>query len=405
MIYELYQAHADVVEPLRAVARFSAARLAAWRIDNEDIDIFGPVAAVSEILGHLKLTHSRPGYGIAAATVGNREVPVREEAADRTPFCTLLHFRKDLAVAQPRVLLVAPLSGHFATLVRDTIRVMLADHDVYVTDWHNARDVSLAHGRFGLDEYTEHLIRFLERLGPGAHMVAICQPSVPAMAATAIMAQEHNAAAPRTMTLMAGPIDTRVNPTKVNEFATRRPIGWFEQHLISAVPFRFNGAFRRVYPGFLQLAGFLSMNLERHAKSFHELFNHLVKGEDDKAAAIRDFYDEYFAVMDLTAEFYLETVRRVFQEHDLPRGKLKIYDTLVEPRAIRHTALFTVEGERDDICAVGQTLAAHDLCTGIRPYMKRHHVQTGVGHYGVFAGRKWSSQIYPQLRDFIYSFE
>ena len=230
-------------------------------------------------------------------------------------------------------------------------------------------------------------MRSLEKLGPGAHIVAICQPSVPALSAVALMAQGSNPAQPSSMTLMAGPIDTRIAPTQVNEFAMKRPIEWFERNLISDVPFRFAGAFRRVYPGFLQLSGFMSMNLDRHLKSFQELYQHLVKGETEKAQAIRDFYDEYLAVMDVPADFYIETVRKVFQEHEMPLGKLEYRGTLIEPRAIRRTALFTVEGERDDICAVGQTLAAHDLCGGIRPYMKQHHVQTGVGHYGVFAGR------------------
>jgi poly(3-hydroxybutyrate) depolymerase len=315
-----------------------------------------------------------------------------------------LRFRKEIALEQPRVLLVAPLSGHFATLLRDTARTLLADHDVYITDWHNVRDVAMRHGRFGLDEYIEHLMRFLERLGPGAHLVAVCQPSVPALAAVALMAQAGNPAQPRSMTLMAGPIDTRVSPTKVNEFAEEWPIEWFELNLIGVVPLRFAGAFRRVYPGFVQLASFMSMNLDRHIKSFQEFYHHRVKGEDDKAEAIRTFYEEYFTVMDLAADFFLETVAKIFQEHALARGELTFRGTRIEPKAIRRTALFTVEGERDDICAVGQTLAAHDLCTGIRPYMKRHHVQTGVGHYGVFAGRKWHNQIYPQLRDFIHDF-
>jgi poly(3-hydroxybutyrate) depolymerase len=404
MIYQLYQAHSDMTEPVRAMARLAADKLSRFKMDHVDDGVFRKLSAAYELMSQLGLTHCRPSYGIDTVRVGNREVAVREEEADVTPFCTLLRFRKEIAAEQPRVLLVAPLSGHFATLLRETVRTMLPDHDVYITDWHNARDVAMGSGRFGLDEYIEHLIRFLEWLGPGAHLVAICQPSVPALAAAAAMAREGNPAQPRTMTLMAGPIDTRVNPTKVNEFAMNRPIQWFEQNLIGVVPFRFPGAFRRVYPGFVQLAGFMSMNLDRHIKSFHDFYQHRVKGETDKAEAIRAFYEEYFAVMDLPAEFYLETVAKIFQEHALPLGKLTFRGAPVEPKAIRRTALFTVEGERDDICAVGQTLAAHDLCTGIRPYTKRHHVQTGVGHYGVFAGRKWSGQIYPQLRDFIHDF-
>jgi polyhydroxyalkanoate depolymerase len=405
MIYQLYQAQTDMIEPFRAMARFAADRFAHFKGEGFEDALTRRMSAAYEIMGRTGVTHRRPSYGIASVRLGGSDVAVHQEAADVTPFCTLLHFRKEVAPAQSRVLLVAPLSGHFATLLRDTVRTMLPEHDVYVTDWHNSRDVSMHHGRFGLDEYIEHLMRFMETLGAGAHLVAICQPVVPALAAASLLAQDGSPAQPRSLTLMAGPIDTRINPTEVDEFATTHPLEWIDQTLIGMVPFRFAGAFRRVYPGFLQLAGFLSMNLERHLKSFHDLYQHLVKGETEQADAIRAFYEEYFAVMDLPAEFYLETVAKIFQDHELPLGKLTYRGVPIEPRAIRRTALFTIEGERDDICAVGQTLAAHDLCTGIRPYMKRHHVQTGVGHYGVFAGRKWSTQIYPQLRDFIHASE
>jgi polyhydroxyalkanoate depolymerase len=405
MIYQLYQAQSDMIEPLRAMARMAVDQLSHIRSHYFDNTVTRRLGAAYEIMSRTGLSHERPAYGIDTVRLGNRAVAVVEEAADVTPFCTLLHFRKPEAPPQARVLLVAPLSGHFATLLRDTVQTMLPEHDVYLTDWHNARDVATSHGRFGLDEYIEHLIRFLEKLGPGAHIVAICQPAVPALAAAALMAQDGNPAQPRSMTLMAGPIDARVNPTEVNDFATGRPLQWFEANLIGFVPFRFAGAFRRVYPGFLQLAGFMNMNLDRHLNSFSDLYQHLVKGETGKAEAIESFYREYFAVMDLPAEFYLETVAKIFQDHELPQGKLTCRGRLVDPGAIRRTALFTIEGERDDICAVGQTLAAHDLCTGIRPYRKRHHVQTGVGHYGVFAGKKWHNEIYPQLRDFIHESE
>ena len=343
----------------------------------------------------------RPPYGIDSVMVGNREVAVREEAADRTPFGTLLHFKKDIDQAQPRVLLIAPLSGHFATLLRATVRTMLAQHDVYITDWHNARDVAVAEGRFGFDEYIGHIVRFLETMGPGAHLVAVCQPCVAALVAAAVMAQADNPAQPRSMTLMAGPIDTRVNPTKVNDLAKSKPMAWFEKNLIATVPPRYAGGGRRVYPGFVQLAAFMSMNIERHLKAHQELYENLARGEEAKAAATKAFYDEYFAVLDLTAEFYLETVKLVFQEHALPLGALTYQDQKVEPTAIRRTMLFTVEGEKDDICAVGQTLAAHDLCTSLRPYRKRHHMQAGVGHYGVFSGRTWQNQIYPMVKNVI----
>jgi poly(3-hydroxybutyrate) depolymerase len=330
-------------------------------------------------------------------------VPVRDEAVLVTPFATLLRFAKEHDVVQPRVLVVAPLSGHFATLLRGTVQTMLPDHDVYITDWHNARDVSLEHGRFGFDEYVDHLIRFLETMGPGAHLVAVCQPCVAALAAAAVMAQSNNPAQPRSMTLMAGPIDTRVNPTKVNELAMGKSIDWFEQNLISTVPRRYPGAGRRVYPGFVQLAAFMSMNPGRHATAQIDLFHHIAGGDREQAEAVRNFYDEYFAVLDLPAEFYLETVSSVFQEHHLPLGKLEWHGQRVDPAAIRRTSLLTVEGEKDDICALGQTMAAQELCGRLRPYRKRHHMQAGVGHYGVFSGRRWSSQIYPIVRNVILS--
>jgi polyhydroxyalkanoate depolymerase len=363
------------------------------------------LTAAYELIARAGLTHARPAFEVDSVTVGNREVSVHEHAALTTPFGTLLHFNKEIDTSQPRVLLVAPPSGHFATLLRETVRTMLPEHDVYITDWHNVRDVPLMHGKFGFDDYVTHLIRFLEAIGPGAHVVAVCQPCVAVLIATAVMAQAGNAAQPRSMTLMAGPIDTRVNPTKVNELANSRPIEWFEQNLIASVPLRYPGAFRRVYPGFVQLAAFMSMNVDRHLKAHRELYDHLANGEHEKAQVTKAFYDEYFAVLDLTAEFYLETVRLVFQEYALPTGKLKWQGERVEPRAIKRTMLLAVEGERDDICAVGQTVAAHDLCSGLRPYLKRHHLQAGVGHYGVFSGNRWANQVYPLLKNVILASE
>ncbi len=403
MLYQAYQAHADLMVAVRALASLAASRFDLPYTKN--LGIIRNITAACELIARAKLTHHRPPFGIEAVLVGNREVAVREEAAHVTPFATLLHFKKDIDMAQPRVLLVAPLSGHFATLLRATVNTMLADHDVYITDWHNARDVALSHGAFGFDDFIQHLLDFLETMGPGAHVVAVCQPCVAALVATAVMAQSQHPAQPRSITLMAGPIDTRVNPTQVNELATSRPISWFEQNLIAIVPMRYPGAFRRVYPGFVQLAAFMSMNIERHIKAHRELYENLRDGEIEKARTTKAFYDEYFAVLDLAAEFYLETVRLVFQEHALPLGKLTWRGERVEPRAIRRTMLLTVEGERDDICAVGQTMAAHELCSGLRPYMRRHHMQAGVGHYGVFIGQKWTGQIYPIVRNVILSSE
>ncbi|MGB8631490.1 MAG: polyhydroxyalkanoate depolymerase, partial [Xanthobacteraceae bacterium] len=309
----------------------------------------------------------------------------------------------DITAVQPRVLLVAPLSGHFSTLLRATVRTLLPEHDVFVTDWHNARDIALTAGRFGVDEYTDHLIKFLAVLGPGAHILAVCQPCVAVLAAVAVMAEAGDPAQPRSMTLMAGPIDTRINPTRVNALAKKHPIDWFEHTPTASVPLGYPGAFRRVYPGFVQLLAFMSMNIERHVKAHHTLYENLANGEIEKAAIIKAFYDEYFAVLDLTSEFYLETVRLIFQEHALPLGKLRWHGQRVDPSAIRKTMLLTVEGERDDICAVGQTVAAHDLCSKLRPYLKRHHMQAGVGHYGVFSGKRWESQIYPIVKNVVLS--
>ena len=401
MWYSLYQTGADLMQPLRMLAMTAGNMMAGAGIAGTEQ--FRAASALCEMMGRAALSHRRPSFGIDSVTLGNRIMAVTEEAVVTTPFGTLLRFAKEDAPPQPRVLLVAPLSGHFATLLRDTVRVLLPEHDVHITDWANARDVGVWNGRFGFDEYVEHLIRFLEAMGPGAHMIAVCQPCVQALAA--IMAEDDNPAYPRSMTLMAGPIDTRVAPTKVNELAMGKPIEWFERNLISTVPLRYPGAMRRVYPGFLQLTAFMSMNAERHMKAQMDLFKALAKGDTEQAATIKAFYDEYFAVLDMTAEFYLETVQWVFQEHLLAKGELDWRGRRVNPRAIRRTALFTVEGERDDICAIGQTVAAHDLCSSLRPYRKKHYMQAGVGHYGVFSGGRWAGQIYPLVRNTILANE
>ena len=398
MLYQAYQAHNDIMMPVRALAG-AALAASGWR--PADAGVLRNLTAAYELISRSGLTHVRPSYGIRTVMVGNREVEVTEEEVKVSPFATLRHFKKDVAQVQPRVLLVAPLSGHFATLLRSTVRTMLPEHDVYITDWHNARDVPNSKGRFGFDDYVAYLIDFIETIGPGTHVLAVCQPCVAVLAAAAVMAQAGNPVQPRSMTLMAGPIDCRVNPTKVNDLARSKPIAWFEQHLLARVPFRYDGAFRRVYPGFVQLAAFMSMNIERHVRAHRELYDSLVAGDLAKAKATKDFYDEYFAVLDLTAEFYLETVRLVFQDYALPLGTLTYRGEKVEPAAIRRTMLLTVEGEKDDICAIGQTVAAHDMCSSLKPYLKRHHMQPGVGHYGVFSGKRWEGQIYPLVKNVI----
>lgn len=402
MLYSAYQWHWDLLEPFRQAASRAQALLKPLT-GVPGFCGLSYLTAAWEMMSRGGLTHHRPNYGIDYIQVGNQTAAVTEEAALTTPFATLLHFKKNIDTPQPKVLVVAPLSGHFATLLRGTVRTLLADHDVYMTDWHNARDVPLEAGRFGFDEYVEHIITFLETIGPGGHMIAVCQPCVHALAAVAVMAEDKNPAQPLSMTLMAGPVDTRINPTKVNELATEKPISWFKSNLISQVPAQHPGAGRDVYPGFVQLVAFMSMNSERHTKAHRDLYMHIARGEDDKAEAIKTFYDEYFAVLDLPAEFYLETVNKVFQEALLAKGELTYKGRRVNPGAIRKTALLTVEGERDDICAPGQTVAAHDLCTGLKPYMKRHHLQAGVGHYGVFSGRRWENQIYPMVRNLMLS--
>jgi poly(3-hydroxybutyrate) depolymerase len=401
MIYHLYQANMDLLDPIRLVSKSTSQFMRKPWPGTEHNFTVKVIASALELLGDAGTTHRRPSFEIDTVRVGNRLVAVREEAAFATPFGTLLHFAKDSTVKQPKILVVAPMSGHFATLLRGTVKVLLQDHDVYITDWHNARDVPLKDGVFGFDDYTDHVIRFLEVMGPGSHVIAVCQPAVAVLAAVSIMAQSNNRAQPRSMTLMAGPIDTRLSPTKVNKLAKEHSIDWFEKNLIGSVPFRYRGARRRVYPGFMQLTAFVSMNLDRHVRAHLDQFKNLVKGDGDSVTMHRKFYDEYLAVMDLPAEFFLQTVKKVFQDHDLPRGALTFRHRPVEPAAIRRTALFTVEGELDDICAIGQTMAALDLCKNLKPSMKRHHLQTGVGHYGVFNGKRWANEIYPQVREFV----
>ncbi|MFT3722365.1 MAG: polyhydroxyalkanoate depolymerase [Hyphomonadaceae bacterium] len=404
MWYHIYEAQMQASAPFRAAA-LAALQMRSSLNGAADSPAARQVMAALEMATRAKLTHVSQPFGINSVMVENKEALVVEETALDLPFGRLLHFRKDIDAPQPKVLLVAPLSGHFATLLRNTVKTMLQDHDVYITDWKNAREVPLAQGRWGFEDYVDYLIKFLEHLGPGAHIVAVCQPCVQAMVATAVMSEQKHPCTPRSLTLMAGPIDCRINPTSVNTLATDHPIEWFRNNLISTVPFPLPGWGRRVYPGFMQLAAFMAMNPERHVDQHKALFRHLVEGEDDEAEKIKTFYDEYFAVLDLTEEFYLETVAWVFQEMRLPLGRLKHRGQVVDCSKITRTALLTVEGERDDICSVGQTSAAHELVTKLRPHLRSQHLQPGVGHYGVFSGRKWENQIYPTVRSVILSME
>jgi polyhydroxyalkanoate depolymerase len=401
MLYSGYQAMNDMLAPARFAAQMAVGLKEKFGT-VADLPLPRRMFALMDVFQGAKLTHKRPAYGIETVRSGNATVAVREEVLLDMPFGSLLHFAKDDVEAhQPRVLVVAPMSGHFATLLRSTVETLLRDHDVYITDWKNARDVPLEAGRFGFEDYVDYVITFFQDLGPGAHLLSVCQPCVPALAAVALMAEDKDPATPRSMTLMGGPIDTRVAPTVVNELSNEKPLEWFEENLITTVPFRYPGRGREVYPGFLQLSAFMSMNLERHGAQHRELYQLLADGKDVEAQRIKDFYAEYFAVLDMTKEFYLETVDMVFQRTLLAKGELMHRGRRVNPGAIRKTALLTVEGEKDDVCAVGQTAAAHGLCSGLRPHLRRHHLQPGVGHYGVFSGSKWEKQVYPQVRNMI----
>jgi poly(3-hydroxybutyrate) depolymerase len=358
------------------------------------------VAAAFDLVGRLTQRYDRPDFGIDRVRVGGRQVAVREVFELDRPFCRLLHFAKPGAPAQPKVLLFAPLSGHFATLLRDTVRTLLADHDVWITDWIDAKEVPLAAGPFHFDDYVDYVREFLRFLGPAAHAISVCQPTVPVLAAVSLMAAAGEPV-PRSLTMMGGPIDTRSSPTAVNDFAKYRPMSWFESKVVQRVPMRYPGFMRRVYPGFLQFAGFVAMNPDRHVESHVQYYQHLIAGDGESADAHRRFYDEYNAVMDLPAEYYLETVDRVFHKHLLPRGLLKVRGERVRPEAIRGSALFTIEGEIDDISGPGQTKAAHALCKGLPAKAREHYLVPGVGHYGIFSGRKFREMVYPRIRDFI----
>ena len=402
MLYDTYQVHSDVLAPIRLTAEiFRGVLTQPWPL-IEKVPFVRSVAAAMELLSNAGMSHDRPDFGIRSITIDGEEIAVTEEVVASHPFCNLLHFRKEWSACdEPTVLVVAPLSGHFSTLLRGTVQTVLRDHKVYITDWRNSRDVPLLHGRFDLADFVDLVIHFIRLFGPNVHVMAVCQPSVPVLAAVSLMAANDDPCQPASMVLMGGPIDTRANPTEVNHFATAHSLAWFDRTVITTVPTRYPGAFRRVYPGFLQLAGFLSMNFDRHVSAHWSMFQNLVRGDDNSAAATRAFYKEYTSVMDLPADFYLQTIKRVFHDYDLPQGRFLVRGNLVEPAAIKRTALMTVEGERDDICAVGQTVAAHDLCTGIPAVKKTHHLQPKVGHYGVFHGRRWQTETYPKVKAFI----
>ncbi|MDA0368079.1 MAG: polyhydroxyalkanoate depolymerase [Proteobacteria bacterium] len=356
-------------------------------------------AAAFELVDYTTQRRSKPQFGLTSVETAAGPVPITEVSVLDEPFCKLLHFDRPGCEKLPRLLVVAPLSGHFATLLRGTVEGLLPQHDVYITDWIDARDVPVARGRFSLDDYITYVMRFLRHLGPGTHVMAVCQPSVPVLAAAALMAEDGDPARPKSMILMGGPIDTRINPTAPNDLAQSQPLSWFERNVITTVPMTYPGFSRQVYPGFLQLTGFMTMNLERHMNAHWDLYDHLIEGDGESVASHQKFYDEYLSVMDLPAEYYLQTVKTVFQEHALPEGKFYWGDRRVDPGAITDIGLLTVEGELDDISGLGQTRAAHDLCHNLPAAKKRHHEQAQTGHYGIFNGRRWRSDILPLVHE------
>jgi poly(3-hydroxybutyrate) depolymerase len=400
-LYQLHEAQRALATPLRWAAE---ANQMLFRHPLNALSYTAPgraIAAASELVHTQLKPHRKPEFGLTHTEIDGVTIPVVEEVVLHTPFCRLLHFARPDAPPQPKLLLVAPLSGHFATLLRGTVEALLPHLDIYVTDWRDARDVPLTHGPFDLDDYIDLVIDCLQLLGPNTHAMAVCQPSVPVLAAAALMAADKDEMAPASLTLMGGPIDTRINPTAPNHLAKSRSLEWFEHAVISRVPMLYKGAMRQVYPGFLQLTGFMSMNLDRHVGAHVRHFFHLVHGDGDGAEAHRAFYQEYRAVMDLPAEYYLQTVERVFQRHELATGAFRHRGRLVEPAAIEQTALFTIEGGKDDISGPGQTHAAHALLPHLPAARHAHHLQPDVGHYGVFNGRRWREQIAPRVVDFI----
>lgn len=408
MLYQFHEMQRAVMEPWRW-----------WAQANVDAfgSAFSPlslapaaknVTAGMDLMLRLTARYGRPAFDIGSVKVNGVDAVVTEEVLLEKPFCNLLHFKKSRSAKnEPTVLIFAPLSGHFATLLRDTVRTMLPDHDVVITDWKDAREVPFSAGPFHFDDYVAYVqefVKFMQKtLGPNIHLVSVCQPTVPVLAGVSLMAQ-HNEPMPNSMTMMGGPIDARKNPTTVNDFAMDRSLSWFEQNVIQRVPQKYAGSMRRVYPGFLQLSGFVAMNPKRHLKSHQDYYQDLVAGDGDSAEAHRKFYDEYNAVMDLPAEYYLDTIVRVFQDQTLAKGLLDVAGERVEPAAIKRTALFTIEGELDDISGSGQTEAAHTLCNGVPAARRQHFTAPEVGHYGIFSGRKYREIIYPEIKEFIARF-
>jgi poly(3-hydroxybutyrate) depolymerase len=410
LLYDAYEMQRSLLSGASTMADFGAGWL------NNPVNPFayshmGPImASALQVFAHASAPRGKPGFGLASTQVNGLEVAVTEEIVLRKPFGQLKRFRREGVTSGPKLLIVAPMSGHYATLLRGTVERMLPGHDVYITDWRDAKYVPLEDGRFDLDDYVDYLIEFLDHIGsqPGErrpHMLAVCQPSVPALAAACLMSADKHPARPRTLTMMGGPVDTREAPTEVNTVATQRPFEWFQRNVIATVPYLYPGNGRKVYPGFLQLAGFMAMNLGNHLVSHWGMFRHLVTGDGESADSTMAFYEEYRSVCDMTAEFYLQTIDVVFQRHALPKGDMLHRGRKVDPAAITDVALLAIEGERDDISGLGQTKAALTIATGLPEEMKRYHMAETVGHYGIFNGSKWRDRIAPVVEEWITAHE
>ena len=413
MLYSLYELGHWSMAPFRAAAMLQSSLLRSPFNPVADTEASRTAAAAADLFESVTRRYRKPDWDLPTTRVNGVEVAVTPTKVWSSPWCDLLHFERDPAAmdearpgaVEPRVLLVAPMSGHYATLLRGTVEAFLPEHEVYVTDWADARMVPVVAGRFDLHDYIDHVREMLRAIGPGAHVVAVCQPGPLVLAAIALMAEDNDPAAPATMTFMGSPIDARRSPTAPNKLAEKRSIEWFQKHMIHTVPAIYPGAFRRVYPGFLQLASFMGMNMARHVDAHREYYQHLVEGDGDSAQKHRTFYDEYLSVMDLSEEFYIQTLEEVFQKYSLAKGEFMHRGHRIDCSAIEQTALMTIEGENDDISGIGQTQAAHDLCLNIPPRMKQDYIQAGVGHYGVFNGRRFATEIYPRMREFMRTFQ
>lgn len=413
MLYSLYELGHMSVAPWRIAAMMQASMLRSPLNPASDSEVAKTAAAASDLFESVTRRYRKPDWLLPTTSVNSVEVKVTPTPVWSTPWCNMVHFARDGEALErargkrtdPTVLIVAPMSGHYATLLRSTVEAFLPEHEVYITDWSDARMVPLLAGRFDLNDYIDHVMAMLRELGPDTHVVAVCQPGPLVLAAVSLMAQEDDPCAPATMTIMGSPIDARKSPTEPNKLAEQRDIAWFKQNMIHTVPMLYPGAFRRVYPGFVQLASFMGMNMQRHVDAHYAYFQNLVKGDGDDARKHREFYDEYLAVMDLSEEFYIQTLIEIFQEYRLPLGTMTHRGMRVDPAAITKTALLTVEGEKDDISGIGQTQAAHDICVNIPEAMRRDYIQPGVGHYGVFSGRRFQTEIYPRMREFMRTFQ